>query len=146
MPTILVIDDEPTVRQLLHDILCDEGFAVVTVADGLEGFVALRTVLVDLILCDIMMPRMDGIAFATQLRGESRYVAIPLIMLSAAPAENSLLATMYTAFLEKPFAVPALLTVVNQALSEPAIPPPFIGDAGIAPPADTDPTQPVASA
>ncbi len=146
MLTVLVIDDEPTVRQLLHDILYDEGFAVVTVADGVEGFVALRTVLVDLILCDIMMPRMDGVAFATQLRAEPRYATTPLIMLSAAPAENSLPATMYSAFLEKPFAVPSLLNVVNQALSQPASPPAFIGDAGIAPAADSDAGQPVASA
>jgi CheY-like chemotaxis protein len=145
MPTILVIDDEPTVRQLLHDILNDEGFAVVMVADGLEGFVALRTVLVDLILCDIMMPRLDGIGFARQLRAESRYAALPLIMLSAAPAENSLPATMFTAFLEKPFAVSSLLTVVGQALSQPASRA-FIGDAGIGPPAESAAGPPVVAA
>ena len=118
MPTILIIDDEPTVRQLLRDILCDEGFAVIGVGDGVEGLVALRTVQVDLILCDIMMPRMNGIAFATRLRTDPRNSSIPLIMLSATPAENSLPATMYTAFLEKPFAVPALLNKVEQALDQ----------------------------
>jgi CheY-like chemotaxis protein len=120
MPTILVIDDEPTVRNLLYDILVDEGYHVVRASDGVEGLVCLRTVVVDLILCDIMMPHMDGNAFAARLRAEARYDHLPLVMMSAAANKNILPTEMYTAFLEKPFTIPALLDLLDRIAADSA--------------------------
>jgi len=121
MATILVIDDEPTVRNLLYDILTDEGYHVVRTSDGAEGLVCLRTIIVDLILCDIMMPHMDGNAFATRLRADSRYDRLPLVMMSAASCQNTLPPSMYAAFLEKPFTIPALLSVLDSVAAEQAV-------------------------
>lgn len=120
MPTILVIDDEPTVRNLLYDILVDEGYHVVRASDGAEGLVCLRTVVVDLILCDIMMPNMDGNAFATRLRADARYDHVPLVMMSAAAEQNILPREMYAAFLAKPFTIPALLDILERIAADSA--------------------------
>jgi CheY-like chemotaxis protein len=138
MATILVIDDEPTVRNLLYDILTDEGHHVVRTGDGVEGFVCLKTIVVDLILCDIMMPNMDGITFATRLRADPRYGRLPLVMMSAAACQNTLAAEMYTAFLEKPFTIPALLSALD------SLPSGRDDTAFLAPDSDSLPTTPAA--
>lgn len=138
MATILVIDDEPTVRNLLYDILTDEGYHVVRTADGIEGLVCLKTIVVDLILCDIMMPLMDGNAFATRLRADDRYDHLPLVMMSAAASQNTLPPALYTAFLEKPFTIPALLDLLDRIAADPAA-------SGLRPPtSDSLPTTPAA--
>ena len=138
MATILVIDDEPTVRNLLYDILTDEGYHVVRTGDGVEGFVCLKTIVVDLILCDIMMPHMDGITFATRLRADQRYSRLPLVMMSAAASQNTLAPEVYSAFIEKPFTIPALLNILD------ALPSGRDGAALLAPDGDSLPTTPAA--
>jgi CheY-like chemotaxis protein len=120
MPTILVIDDEPTVRDVVHDILRDEGYHVVSACHGKDGLGVLRTVAVDLILCDLMMPVMAGDAFAATLHADPRYQDIPLIIMSAAPKALPLAPGTYTAVLEKPWTILALLTTITTALGQPS--------------------------
>src|SRR5688500_17755008 len=89
----------------------------------------LKTVVVDAILCDLMMPVMAGDVLATTLHADPRYAAIPLIMMSAALDRTRLPAGMYTAVIEKPWTIPQLLTTIATALapthaaSAPAMPP-----------------------
>ncbi|MBX2931159.1 MAG: sigma-54-dependent Fis family transcriptional regulator [Chitinophagaceae bacterium] len=80
MPTILVIDDEKSIRNVLKDILTNEGYKVEQAADGEEGFEKFSTTDFDVVLCDIKMPKIDGIEFllkAYELKPE-----VPIIMIS----------------------------------------------------------------
>lgn len=78
---ILVIDDDAHTRRYLSTILTHAGFAPHTAADAAEALELLKTVSIDLVILDIMMPGMDGYEFASMLRG-CRY-HLPILMLSA---------------------------------------------------------------
>ena len=80
MSKLLVVDDDPHIRELASVFLRQEGFEVYEAADGLEALSKLETVKVDLVILDIMMPNMDGWELCLQLR-ES--YDIPLLMLTA---------------------------------------------------------------
>jgi len=80
MPTILVIDDEKSIRNVLKDILTNEGYKVEQAADGEEGFEKFYATDFDVVLCDIKMPKMDGIEFlskANEIKPE-----VPIIVIS----------------------------------------------------------------
>lgn len=83
MPTILVVDDEKDIRDLIALNLGREGFEVLEAADGLQAVALARAKEPDLVILDIMMPHQDGIAAFRQLREDSRTSAIPVIMLTA---------------------------------------------------------------
>lgn len=80
MPKILLIDDDPHIRDLVRFALAREGFAVVEAGDGARGLVLVRSEEPDLILLDVMMPELDGTEVCRQLRRDSR---IPIIFLSS---------------------------------------------------------------
>lgn len=79
-PTILVIDDDVQIRNLIEIYLKNEGFQVIKAEDGLEALRILAKNKVHLIILDIMMPRLDGIDACLRIREESE---VPIIMLSA---------------------------------------------------------------
>ena len=82
-PNILVVDDDPTVRMLVTDVLETEGYEVHSVEDG---FAALRSVAdsaPDCIVLDVMMPGMDGHAVLGQLRARANNAHVPVVMLTA---------------------------------------------------------------
>ncbi|MBE1442624.1 response regulator transcription factor [Paenibacillus sp. OAS669] len=78
--TILLVDDEKEITNLLEIYLKNEGFHVCTASDGVEALEILQTTTVDLIILDVMMPRMDGIQACMKIREEKQ---MPIIMLSA---------------------------------------------------------------
>jgi two-component system, cell cycle response regulator DivK len=80
---ILVVDDNELNRTLLHDVLEDNGFHVLVAADGKQGVEMAHEQGPDLILMDIQMPVMDGIAAGKLLRGNPRTKGIRIIALSA---------------------------------------------------------------
>jgi CheY-like chemotaxis protein len=82
---ILVVEDTQIVREPLSRLLAGEGFAVTTAADGSEAMAALTdddAPPVDLVLLDVLMPRMDGVAFLVALRGDRRFRELPVIGLT----------------------------------------------------------------
>ncbi|NPV87134.1 MAG: response regulator transcription factor [Anaerolineae bacterium] len=83
--TILVVDDKSSVRQLLQDYLSKQNYRVITVADGEEALYTARREQPDLVLLDIMMPRMDGFQFLKQYRKERR---TPVIIITARDEET----------------------------------------------------------
>lgn len=83
--TILVVDDQASVRQLLREYLTEQGFRVLTAGDGQEAFHLARHEPPDLILLDIMMPRMDGYQFLRQYRQERQ---TPVIIITAREEET----------------------------------------------------------
>jgi len=85
MSRILVVEDTQIVREPLSRLLAGEGFAVTTAADGSEAMAALTDAgspPVDLVLLDVLMPRMDGVAFLTALRADPRFRELPVIGLT----------------------------------------------------------------
>ncbi|MDH5549674.1 MAG: response regulator, partial [Gemmatimonadota bacterium] len=80
--TVLVIDDDPAVRQLLGRMLGKEGFRVVEAANGELGLALARNEAPDVITLDVLMPGMDGWAVLTALKAEPGLAAIPVVMLT----------------------------------------------------------------
>ncbi len=80
MSKILIVDDDPHIRELAGVFLKDEGFSLVEAADGLEALEKLAAERVDLVIIDIMMPRMDGWELCRQLRESYDF---PILMLTA---------------------------------------------------------------
>ncbi|MBI1279423.1 MAG: response regulator [Anaerolineaceae bacterium] len=80
MNRIMIVDDDPHIRQLAAVFLKDEGYDIVQASDGVEALAKLETTKVDLIVLDIMMPKMDGWEFCSQVRD---YYDIPILMLTA---------------------------------------------------------------
>ena len=86
--SVLVVDDEPDKRLLLAFALENEGYQVFTATDGVEGLAAVETYQPDLIVTDVMMPRMDGYEMIRRVRGNPQTKFIPVIIQSAARVEG----------------------------------------------------------
>ena len=82
--TILVVDDEPTLREALVDALEADGFRVVAAADGREALARFRAERPDLVLLDLMLPELSGIEVCRIIRAES---GVPIVMLTAKDSE-----------------------------------------------------------
>lgn len=80
MSKILIVDDDPYIRELLRVFLKNEGFDIYEAADGVEALSILEAVIVDMVILDIMMPNMDGWELCRQLRTAYDF---PLLMLTA---------------------------------------------------------------
>jgi len=83
MATILIVDDEPIIRQLFQKVLEHDGHTIITAGNGREGLEAMRQQVPDLILLDLMMPLMDGISFLRLLRRHPEWSEIPVVVMSA---------------------------------------------------------------
>lgn len=77
---LLLIEDDELLRELLHEFLADDGFAVVEAQDGKTAQSLLQSDTYDVILCDLFMPNMDGISLIRWLRGQGQ--STPVIILS----------------------------------------------------------------
>lgn len=117
MQTILVVDDEFGAVEVVTAALEDEGYRVLSAANGRLGLERLAAHSVDLAIVDYMMPLMDGVQMARVMREDPRARDIPIIMISAV-GEAQVRATFeeYQAFLRKPFRIAALLETVRRLL------------------------------
>jgi len=114
---LLVVEDEIPIREVLCSILEDEGYRVVGVGDGRAALAALAADRYDLILSDMMMPRLGGADLAQSLADDPALRAIPLILMSALKAAPNH-EVPRAAFLPKPFDLYDLLDTVDRVLSE----------------------------
>ena len=80
--TILTVDDSPTMRELLLAALSDMGFRVVQAVDGAAALETLKVEHADIIITDVNMPRLDGLAFIEELRKDKRNRATPVLVLT----------------------------------------------------------------
>jgi len=118
--SILFVDDDPCMREVMTLILSEEGYEVLTAEDGVDALVGLRSFLPDLIISDLHMPRMSGIEFLSVVR--RRFPAIPVIAISGAYdlSEGSAAGIMADAFYPKGCCHPTeLFRTVRQLLYEP---------------------------
>ena len=86
--TVLVVDDEPDLVELLQYALETEGFTVLTASDGVDGLAIAEAEKPDLIVVDIMMPRMDGVALTAEIRERGALRLTPILMLTARTDEH----------------------------------------------------------
>jgi CheY-like chemotaxis protein len=120
---ILVIDDQDIIRANLVEILEAEGFDVLNVEDGRSGVQLARQHLPDLIICDIMMPELDGYGVLTELRRDLATATIPFIFLTARADRSDLRQGMNLGaddYVVKPFTRDELLQAVSTRLAKQA--------------------------
>jgi len=114
--TVLVVDDKANVRKMLGDYLAEQGFRVVTAADGQEALFVARYEKPDLVLLDIMMPQMDGYQFLPAFRRES---SAPVILLTARLEESDKVQGLELGaddYVTKPFGMRELLARIRAQL------------------------------
>ena len=112
--TVLVIDDEAAVRDLMQRFLAKEGFRVVVASGGDEGLRLAREVRPDAITLDVMMPGMDGWAVLTALKADPNVAEIPVVMLTIVDDKNLGYALGAADYLTKPIERERLVAVLNQ--------------------------------
>ena len=123
-PVVLVVDDSPTVRKIVQLTLQREHIRVVTAGDGLSALAAVADEQPDLILLDIMLPRMDGYNICQIVRKNMAYRDLPIIMLSG---KDGLFDKMRgklagsTEYMTKPFDSAELVQTVKRYLDSPAV-------------------------
>jgi len=118
---VLVIEDEPSIRNNIMLMLKVEHYAAVGAENGRVGIELARNDPPDLILCDVMMPEMDGFAVLEALRAEPRFAEIPFIFLTALDDRSSMRRGMNLGaddYLPKPFTRNELLEAVNSRLKK----------------------------
>ena len=87
--TILVVDDSKSMRQMISFTLKQAGFATLEGSNGEEGLQQLNSQRVDLVLTDLNMPVMDGLAFIQQARGCAQYKFTPILMLTTVSQDSA---------------------------------------------------------
>jgi len=121
MPTILVVDDEPPILELVRFTLEDEQIRVLEAGDGLQALETALAVRPDLILLDVQMPRLDGLEVCRRLRADASLAGTRIVMLTAAGQDADRargLAAGADEYLTKPFSPLALFTLVRSLLPE----------------------------
>ena len=116
-PKVLVIDDEPGVRDLIGEALSLSEITAVQAADGLEALSFLRRERFDLLILDINMPKLDGLALLEKLRAEG--MSVPVLMLSARADKSDInqgLRIGADDYLTKPFSIEELVLRVKAIL------------------------------
>lgn len=111
---ILIADDEPQIRNLLRELLSDEGYTVMTVTNGADALTQALAARPDLLITDNMMPRLSGLGLIARLRSIPA-LAIPVILMSANPPRPMPLPP--TVFIAKPFDLDRLLILVAALLA-----------------------------
>lgn len=120
MHTILIVEDDPAIAEMLQTVLQDEGYDVVTAYDGVDAQERLVQRRCDLILADLMMPRLDGRELRAALAAQPDYRHVPMVLMTAA---SNLVAgdqRDFAALLPKPFHLDTLLDLLERLLAPPA--------------------------
>lgn len=119
MARILIIEDEAHIRDNLLRFLRLEGHQTASAPDGQAGLDCLRSQAVDLVICDFMMPRMNGFEVLAAMQADKQLARIPLIMLSASAEPERLqqaTALGARAYVTKPFQFSELRALIEQHL------------------------------
>lgn len=118
---IFVVDDDEALLQTLGWILRDKGYEVVSLSNGDDLLARLDVEFPDLVLLDIMMPRIDGLELLSEIKADDRWKDLPVLMLSSMPPEEATVCSLglgATDYIAKPFRVRELLARVGARLKE----------------------------
>jgi CheY-like chemotaxis protein len=119
-PRILVVEDVPLVRAVLAMRLESEGFTVITARDGVEALDQVREGQPDLVLLDLMMPRLTGERVCQELRADPRTRTLPIVVLSARVGEAEKLRALAAgadSFVGKPYDLDRLVEEIRTRLA-----------------------------
>ncbi|MBX7096171.1 MAG: response regulator [Myxococcaceae bacterium] len=119
---ILLIEDEPVIRELVRSMLSDDQVTVETAATGTEGLKLARTQSWDLILLDVVLPQLDGISICRLLKADASTKAIPLHMLTAKARKADVdvaLKAGADGYIHKPFRGSELMELVQRLRAAP---------------------------
>lgn len=117
---LLLVDDEPGLREAVQAYLEDSGFVVHVASNATDGWDFLQRISPDLVITDIMMPQVDGYQFLKQLRGDPRFQSLPVVFLTARGMTSDRIQGYQAgcdAYLSKPFDPDELVAIVENLLS-----------------------------
>lgn len=117
-PSILIVDDEPSILQSLGGLLTDEGFEVLTASNGYEALKVIEQESPDLVLLDIWMPGLDGIDTLQEIKKNNPYIQV-IIITGHGTIETAVRATKMGAYdlIEKPLSIDKIIVAINNALN-----------------------------
>lgn len=116
---VLLVDDEPGLREAVQAYLEDSGFSVNVASNAQEGWQTLQQTLPDLVISDIMMPQVDGYQFLKQMRDDPRFKSLPVVFLTARGMTSDRIQGYQAgcdAYLPKPFDPDELVAIVENLL------------------------------
>lgn len=115
MGTVLVVDDEFGVADLIDAVLTDEGHRVLTAANGRQGLELLAKESLDLVFLDYMMPVMDGAAVLRRIIDDPSWQSIPVVLMSSMPKSTvAERCSGYVTFMRKPFRIGEVIALAIQ--------------------------------
>jgi len=119
-PTVLVVDDDPVIVKLLQVNFEMEGYEVITASDGEEGLQRARETMPDVMLLDVMMPKINGLQVASALKADAATAGIPIVLLSAQAQAADVQAGRAVAdeYITKPFDPLELLDRVSKLIAD----------------------------
>jgi CheY-like chemotaxis protein len=115
-PSVLIVDDEVGMTQVVSDLLSRHGYLVSVASNGRLALAQLREQPVDVVLTDVMMPVMDGPELLQEMLADERYCKIPVIFMTSLPESVPAEASADHAVLEKPFSSELLLKVIEDTV------------------------------
>ncbi|WP_413175058.1 response regulator [Anabaena azotica] len=116
---LLLVDDEPGLREAVKEYLQESGFSVQTASNAREGWDMMQHSIPDLVISDIMMPQVDGYQFLKQMRDDPRFQALPVVFLTAKGMTGDRIQGYQAgvdAYLPKPFDPDELVAIVENLL------------------------------
>jgi CheY-like chemotaxis protein len=119
-PSILVVDDQPSLAQMMAELLTDAGYATRTAENGREALAEVQAAPPDLLLLDVQMPELDGFEVASMLKADPATATIPIIMVSAHEGRGARLVGLESGaedYLSKPVDPAELLILVSRLLA-----------------------------
>jgi CheY-like chemotaxis protein len=118
MALILVVDDEIAIRDILEELLSEEGYQTARAANGRDALRQLENTLPDLVISDVMMPFMSGLELAMAMAQHPQYHDIPVVLMSAAVPASLAHDTPHAAYIGKPFNLDAVLATLRRVLAD----------------------------
>jgi CheY-like chemotaxis protein len=116
--TILIVDDEFGILEVLESILSDAGFTVISAINGQEALARLQKTVPDLVILDFMMPLLDGAGVIKAMRADKRLSAVPVLLASALPEKTIAdRCNGYNVFLRKPYKTERLMEEISRLLA-----------------------------
>ncbi len=117
-PSILIVDDNPSIIQSLKGLLSDEGFEVMTASNGYEGLKIIDRESPDLVLLDIWMPGIDGVETLKQIKKDNPYIQV-IVITGHGNIETAVKAIKLGAYdlIEKPLSIDKIIVTINNALN-----------------------------
>lgn len=115
MTTILIVDDEYLIADILGFALEDEGYMTVTASDGKKGLEVLARERPELVITDFMMPGMDGLEFAEAIREREDSQRLPILLMSGAQAARGReRPDLFKAVFDKPFSIDEVIAKIKE--------------------------------